>query len=461
MVHKYRLNGFNVVLDVNSGSVHLVDEVVYDLLSYLSAADFCQSFEEIELGKLRDVRGAADLRSAYFEILSLWRAGLLFSEAFGVSEADLEEKLSGSPIKSMCLNVAHDCNLRCRYCFASTGDFGAGRKLMNLEVAKSAVDFLLERSGSRHNLEVDFFGGEPLLNFPVVKETVLYARSLEKDKDKKFRFTLTTNGLLLDDYIINFINDEMDNVVLSIDGRKFVNDEMRFDAAGFGSYESIVPKFQKLVSHRSGKDYYVRGTFTKKNLDFSKDVLHLYSLGFDQISIEPVVSDLSNPFAITESDMADVENEYENLMNKMIVMRKKGKCFNFFHFMFDFGNGPCITKRMKGCGCGNEYIAVTPDGEIFPCHQFVGTKEWSMGNVVKKSFNDGLRREFIKANIFSNEGCADCWAKFFCSGGCSANHFKFNGDIRKPYGLACRLQKKRIECAIFLNLVGKLGSAIG
>ncbi len=454
MVHKYKQNGLNIVLDVESGAIHLVDDVSYSLLDYVGELTVGRDFNDLDLGNLFGVYDAALLKEAYSELVAVHQKGLLFSsKSCSIDEKFLDESLSSSPIKSICLNVAHDCNLRCKYCFASTGDFGADRKLMSLEIAKASIDFLLEKSGSRHNLEVDFFGGEPLLNFPVVKDTVLYARDLEKNFNKKFRFTITTNGILLNDEIINFINEQMDNVVLSLDGRQSVNDDMRITLTGNGSYATIVPKFQQLVSRRGEKDYYVRGTFTRKNLDFSKDVLHLHSLGFDQISVEPVVSKNENPFAITEKDVDSIEREYEKLVNSMIDLRRRGGYFDFFHFMIDFENGPCVVKKLKGCGCGNEYIAITPDGKIYPCHQFVGEPEWVMGGVTNKDFSADIRRKFINANIFKKDGCTDCWAKFFCSGGCNANNFKFTGDIKKPHSLACKLQKKRIECAIFLNLV--------
>lgn len=352
----------------------------------------------------------------------------------------------------MCLNIAHDCNLRCEYCFAAKGDFGRGRMLMPLEVAKKAIDFLVEKSGTRHNLEVDFFGGEPLMNFEVVKETVAYARSLEKPHNKNFRFTITTNGLLLSDDKIDFINREMSNVVLSIDGRREVNDRLRIRTNGGGSYDTIVPRFQKLVATRGkDKDYYARGTFTKYNLDFTEDVLHLVDLGFDQVSVEPVVSDPKLSYSIQEEDLPRVFEEYERLANTIIARKKAGEGFNFFHFMIDLNQGPCAIKRLRGCSCGNEYVAVTPEGDIFPCHQFVGEDDWKMGNVLDGSYDLERKNEFALANVYSKERCKNCWAKFYCSGGCNANNWQYEGDIHKPHEIACALEQKRLECAVMIQ----------
>ncbi|MDE6677853.1 MAG: thioether cross-link-forming SCIFF peptide maturase, partial [Ruminococcus sp.] len=376
MIHKYKLNGFNIVLDVNSGGVHIVDELTYDLLDNVEPP-FAEECPEKVLGKLSKVYDVEDVKTCYKEIVELYNDKILFSD-------DDYEKYAqysvASPVKAMCLNIAHDCNLRCKYCFASTGDFGKGRKLMSFETGKHAIDFLLEKSGDRQNLELDFFGGEPLMNFDVVKQIVTYARSREKEFNKKFRFTITTNGLLLDDDKIDFINKEMSNVVLSIDGRKEVNDYMRVRVDGTGCYDKILPAFRKLVDGRGEKEYYVRGTFTNHNLDFAEDVFALYNAGFDQISIEPVVGD-SDEYALTEKDLPKVFNEYERLAKKIIENEKNGKKFNFFHFMIDLDQGPCAIKRLRGCGCGNDYVAITPAGDIFPCHQFVGIDEYKMGNI--------------------------------------------------------------------------------
>ena len=446
MIHKYFLNGYYIVLDVHSGAVHVVDELFYHMLDFLSAplAPVCPQniFKELPNFQQREIE------ETYEEIYELYKAGQLFSED---DYEQFRDMMVSSPIKAMCLHIAHDCNLRCKYCFASTGDFGAGRRLMPLEVGKKAIDFLIANSGERHNLELDFFGGEPLMNFDVVKEVVKYARGLEKIHNKRFRFTVTTNGMLLDDDKIDFINKEMSNVVLSIDGRKEVNDRIRTRVDGSGCYDSILPKFKRLVEKRGHDQYYVRGTFTKYNLDFAEDVLHFYHEGFDQISIEPVVTDASNDYAITEADLPAVFAEYERLAKIIIEHKKSGKSFNFFHFMIDLDQGPCAIKRLRGCGCGNEYVAVTPDGDIYPCHQFVGMEEWKMGTV-DTGIEDKKRKEnFAKANIYGKQECRDCWAKFYCSGGCNANNFQYAGDILKPYYLACEMEKKRLECAIMIK----------
>lgn len=449
MIHKYRLNGYRIVMDTNSGAVHLFEEAPFLMLDYLEKDETVPEQPPKEM--MHALSGQFDqetLAQAYAELRELYTSGQLFA-------LDEYEQFAGmmtnAPVKSMCLNIAHDCNLRCEYCFAAKGDFGRGRMLMPLEVAKKAIDFLIEKSGTRHNLEVDFFGGEPLMNFDVVKETVAYARSIEKEHNKNFRFTITTNGLLLTDDKIDFINREMSNVVLSIDGRKEVNDRLRVRADGSGSYDTIVPKFQKLVATRGDKDYYARGTFTKFNLDFTEDVLHLAELGFDQISVEPVVSDPKLSYSIQEEDLPRVFEEYERLANTIISRRKEGKGFNFFHFMIDLNQGPCAIKRLRGCSCGNEYIAITPEGDIFPCHQFVGDEEWKMGNVLDGSFDLNRKNDFALANVYSKEQCKNCWAKFYCSGGCNANNWQYEGDIHQPHEIACALEKKRLECAVMIQ----------
>lgn len=448
MIHKYSLNGFNIVMDTNSGAVHLFEDAPFEMLDYLDGSVPDAPPE----GMMEALKGKYDeprLLEAYGELRELYREGLLFSP-------DVYEKFAGmlkdAPLKSMCLNIAHDCNLRCEYCFAAKGDFGRGRMLMPFQVAKAAIDFLVEHSASRHNLEVDFFGGEPLMNFDVVKETVRYARSIEKEHNKNFRFTITTNGLLLTDDRINFINREMSNCVLSLDGRKSVNDRLRVRTDGSGSYDAIVPKFQKLVSARpKDKDYYVRGTYTKYNLDFTNDVLHYLDLGFREISVEPVVSDERLDYSIQKEDLPRVFEEYERLAKLMIDRKKAGKGFNFFHFMIDLDQGPCAIKRLRGCSCGNEYIAVTPEGDIFPCHQFVGDDKWKMGSVLDGSFDRERKSEFAAANVYSKEKCRDCWAKFYCSGGCNANNWQYEGDVRKPHEISCALEKKRLECAVMIK----------
>ena len=453
MIHKYKLNGFNIVLDVNSGGVHVVDELTYDLLDNVEPP-FDEKCPEKVINKLSKSYSREDIESCYQELKELYDEKILFSE-------DDYEKFAkysvASPVKAMCLNIAHDCQLRCKYCFASTGDFGKGRKLMTFETGKHAIDFLLEKSGDRQNLELDFFGGEPLLNFDVVKQIVEYARSREAEFGKKFRFTITTNGLLLDDDKIAFIKREMHNVVLSIDGRKEVNDSMRVLANGKGCYDTILPKYKKLVEKRGDKEYYVRATFTNKNLDFSEDVFSLYEAGFDQISVEPVVGDSEEEYALTEKELPAVFKEYENLAKRILENEKKGGKFNFFHFMLDLDQGPCAIKRLRGCGCGNDYVAITPDGDIYPCHQFVGIDEYKMGNIDEGTFNLDMKSDFAGCHVYSKPDCRECWAKFYCSGGCNANNYQYMGDVRAAHKISCQLEKKRLECAIMMKAARMFG----
>ncbi len=447
MIHKYKLNGYNIALDVNSGAVHLLDDLSYDILDEMEKSPNNElTAETIE--QLKNKYNSDEILETYNELKDLCGKEQLFSEDCYECFAN---KMINSPIKAMCLNISHDCNLRCEYCFAAKGDFGKGRMLMSFETAKKAIDFLIKNSGSRHNLEVDFFGGEPLMNFETVKKVVEYARSLEKQYNKNFRFTITTNGLLLTDDKIDFINKEMSNVVLSLDGRKEVNDRLRVTPNQKGSYDTIVPKYQKLVANRKDKDYYVRGTFTKHNLDFTNDVLHMLDLGFDQLSIEPVVSDPKLSYSIKEEDLERVFEEYETLAKKIIEYKKNGKNFNFFHFMIDLDQGPCAIKRLRGCSCGNEYVAITPQGDIFPCHQFVGNDDWKMGNLNDGTFSFDIKDQFAKTNIYTKPDCKNCWAKFYCSGGCNANNFEYEGDTKKPHKIACELEKKRLECAIMIK----------
>ncbi len=448
MIHKFKAKGLNIVLDVNSGGVHLVDSVTYDLLREIEPPLQAGCPEEV-VRKLSANYTDEEIREAYEEILSLHREGTLHSEDI---YGDYAETAVLSPIKAMCLHIAHDCNLRCKYCFASTGDFGTGRKLMPFETGKAAIDFLLEKSAGRENLEVDFFGGEPLMNFGTVKEIIAYARSREEAFHKNFHFTITTNGMLLDDDAIEYINREMYNVVLSIDGRKEVNDRMRVRADGSGSYDKILPKFQKLVQKRGSGEYYVRGTYTKYNLDFSDDVMHLYGAGFDQISVEPVMESPEKDYALTEADLGRICEEYDRLADRILEIRKAGKFINFFHFMVDLNQGPCAIKRLRGCGSGNEYVSITPDGDIYPCHQFVGHEEYKMGNLAEGTFNTEIKKEFAGAHIYSKPACRECWARFYCSGGCNANNYIYNGDIHEAYKLSCEIQKKRLECAILLKI---------
>ncbi len=448
MIHKYKLAGYNIVLDVNSGGVHVVDDLTYDLLDNVEPP-FSEKCPENVVEKLLKFYEKDDIESCYDEIVELYNEKILFSE-------DDYEKFAkysvASPVKAMCLHIAHDCNLRCEYCFASTGDFGEGRKLMPLETGKKAIDFLIKQSADRENLELDFFGGEPLMNFEVVKEIVKYARMREKECGKNFRFIITTNGILLNDSNTEFINQEMSNVVLSLDGRKNVNDKVRKRVDGGGSYDIIAPKFKKLVDARGDKDYYVRGTFTKYNLDFADDVFSLYEAGFEQISVEPVVCKPSESYAITEGDLPQTFKEYENLALRILEAEKKGDKFNFFHFMLDLDQGPCAIKRLRGCGCGNEYVAVTPDGDIYPCHQFVGEQKFKMGNLDEGTFDLSIKDEFAHANIYTKPECKKCWAKFYCSGGCNANNYQYAGDIHNAHKLSCQLQKKRLECAIMMKV---------
>jgi uncharacterized protein len=445
VVHQYKNNGYNIVLDVNSGAIHVVDEVTYDVIEGYEG-----STKEEVISKLAGKYSEEEVKEAYEEVTQLKENGELFTND------DYEGYIDGladrpTVVKALCLHIAHDCNLACRYCFAEEGEYHGRRALMSFEVGKKALDFLIANSGSRRNLEVDFFGGEPLLNFQVVKDLVAYGREQEKIHNKNFRFTLTTNGVLLDDDIIAFANKEMSNVVCSIDGRKEINDKMRPFRKGDGSYDLIVPKFQKLAESRGQDKYYVRGTFTKNNLDFSEDVLHLADLGFKQISVEPVVAEETDSYALREEDLPVLFEQYDKLAKEMVERKKEGKDFNFFHFMIDLEGGPCVAKRLSGCGSGTEYLAVTPWGDFYPCHQFVGKEEFLMGNVDEGITNLDLQRKFKKCNVYAKPKCRDCFAKFYCSGGCAANSYNFTGDINNAYDVGCELQKKRIECAIMIK----------
>ncbi len=445
MVHQYKNNGYNIVLDVNSGAVHIVDDIVYDVLPLYED----QSEDEI-IASLKGTYAIDELKEAIAEIGELKEAGALFTpDAYEDYISECTEQ--PTVVKALCLHIAHDCNLACRYCFAEEGEYHGKREIMSFEVGKAALDFLIKASGNRRNLEVDFFGGEPTLNFQVVKQLVAYGREQEKVHNKKFRFTLTTNGVLLNDEIMEFANQEMSNVVLSIDGRKDVNDKMRPFPNGTGSYHLIVPKFQKLAESRQQDNYYVRGTYTRHNLDFSKDVLHLADLGFRQISIEPVVAEETEDYAIREEDLPQLYEEYDKLAQEMIRRQKEGKGFQFFHFMIDLEGGPCVAKRLSGCGSGTEYLAVTPWGDFYPCHQFVGNDQFLMGNVWEGVNNTALQRIFKGCNVYAKEKCRSCFARFYCSGGCAANAYHFHGDIKETYEIGCALQKKRIECAIMMK----------
>ena len=458
MIHQYQNNGYNIVLDVVSGAVHVVDELCYDVIAALSggvkepAAAELRDPEVLEelVQKLGVSYGEDDIKDALADVTELTEAGQLFVEDTYESMIG-EVKKRKTVVKALCLHIAHDCNLACRYCFAEEGEYHGRRAMMSFEVGKKALDFLIANSGSRRNLEVDFFGGEPLMNWQVVKDLVAYGRQQEKLHDKHFRFTVTTNGVLLNDEIQEFINQEMDNVVLSLDGRREVNDRMRPFRNGKGSYDLIVPKFQKLADSRNQEKYYIRGTFTRENLDFSEDILHFADLGFTQMSIEPVVGDASDPYAIREEDLPKIMEEYDKLARVMIQREKEGKGFNFFHFMIDLDGGPCVAKRLSGCGSGTEYLAVTPWGDLYPCHQFVGQEEFLMGNVEDGIIKPEIADDFRSCNVYSKEKCRDCFAKFYCSGGCMANAYHFHGTIHDTYDIGCKMQRKRVECAIMIK----------
>ena len=456
MVHQYKLNGYNIVLDTCSGAVHAVDDVAYDMIaSYQNTEREALVAEMLQkYGERPDVT-KEELEQCYDDIAALEKSGQLFTPDTYRDMAGTFKARSGNVIKALCLHVAHTCNLNCSYCFASQGKYHGERALMPFEVSKRAIDFLIENSGTRRNLEVDFFGGEPLMNWDVVKKTVAYARSVEKAHGKNFRFTLTTNGVLIDDEVIDYCNREMSNVVLSLDGRKEIHDATRTDLAGHGSYDKIVPKFQKLVAARGGKNYYMRGTFTHRNPDFTKDVFHMADLGFTELSMEPVVAAPDDPMALTPADIEVVKEQYEILATEMLRRKKEGRGFTFYHYMIDLTAGPCIYKRISGCGSGTEYMAVTPWGDLYPCHQFVGESNYKLGDIRNGVTNEALREEFRSCNAYARPECADCWAKLYCSGGCAANAFHASGTIRGVYAPGCELFKKRIECAIMFQVAEK------
>ena len=456
MVHQYKLNGYNIVLDTCSGAVHVVDDVAYDMIASYQNTEREALVEETlqKYGERPDVT-KEELEQCYDDIAALEKSGQLFTPDTYRDMAGTFKARSGNVIKALCLHVAHTCNLNCSYCFASQGKYHGERALMPFEVSKRAIDFLIENSGTRRNLEVDFFGGEPLMNWDVVKKTVAYARSVEKAHGKNFRFTLTTNGVLIDDEVIDYCNREMSNVVLSLDGRKEIHDATRTDLAGHGSYDKIVPKFQKLVAARGGKNYYMRGTFTHRNPDFTKDVFHMADLGFTELSMEPVVAAPDDPMALTPADIEVVKEQYEILATEMLRRKKEGRGFTFYHYMIDLTAGPCIYKRISGCGSGTEYMAVTPWGDLYPCHQFVGESNYKLGDIRNGVTNEALREEFRSCNAYARPECADCWAKLYCSGGCAANAFHASGTIRGVYAPGCELFKKRIECAIMIQVAEK------
>lgn len=470
MIHKFRMHDTNIVLDINSGAVHVLDDLAYNLLDSFDAdgelykglcedsvrtgstAGDCESL----VARFSKDYSREDILEALSEIKALKENDQLFSK--DIFEEHLTANTAANDrqpvVKALCLHIAHDCNLRCKYCFASTGDFGTSRTLMPLETGKKAIDFLIENSGTRRNLEVDFFGGEPLLNFEVVKQIVEYALGRAEQTGKNFRFTLTTNAVLLKEEHKQFINKYVGNIVLSIDGRPEVNDNMRLRADGRGTYRDILPKIKDMADSRGQDGYYVRGTFTRENLDFSQDVLHLADLGFKQVSVEPVVAAKDTGFDIRREDLPQLFSEYESLALEYVKRHKESNGFNFFHFMLDLDHGPCVVKRLKGCGSGHEYLAVTPEGDLYPCHQFVGMEKFKMGNVNNGTTIDMTIRElFIKQTIYSKPDCRECWARFFCSGGCAANAWQFNNCLDKPYSIGCELERKRVECALWAKVM--------
>ncbi|MBO7184773.1 MAG: thioether cross-link-forming SCIFF peptide maturase [Oscillospiraceae bacterium] len=458
MIHQYKLGGYNIVLDVCSGAVHVVDEVAYDIIALFeqsSRDEILRAMEEKYA--TRDDISAEDIVECYAQVQGLKDAGKLFApDTFEPMAGDLKRKTAGV-VKALCLHIAHTCNLNCSYCFASQGKYHGERAMMSYEVGKQALDFLIANSGTRRNLEVDFFGGEPLMNFQVVKDLVAYARSVEKEKGKNFRFTLTTNGVLVDDDVIEWANRECSNVVLSLDGRKEVHDRFRVDYAGNGSWEKIVPKFQKFVEARQGKDYYMRGTFTHANPDFLKDIQTMLDLGFNELSMEPVVCAAGDPSALTEEDLVIVMDQYEKLAELMLQKDKQGKPFTFYHYMIDLSGGPCIYKRISGCGSGTEYMAVTPWGDLYPCHQFVGEERFKLGNIWDGVTNSEIQGEFAACNVYAHEECRDCWARLYCSGGCAANAYHATGSVTGVYEDGCKLFRKRMECAIMVAVARALG----
>ena len=466
MVHLYKNNGYNIVLDVESGAVHVVDGISYDMIDILSKKDLpaegklkdeVPDYIFSEMKSIHPSISDAELVEVYEEIGHLVESGELFSRDV-YKERVIDYTKRPTVVKALCLHIAHDCNLSCKYCFAEEGLYhGKKAELMSYEVGKQALDFLVNASGSRHNLEVDFFGGEPLLNWQVVKDLVSYGRSIEKEHDKHFRFTLTTNGVLLNDEVMEFVNREMDNVVLSIDGRKKIHDKMRPFQRGDGSYDLIVPKFQKLAESRNQDRYYVRGTYTRYNKDFSEDVLHLAELGFKQISVEPVVAPEDEQYALRMEDVPELCEQYDKLAAEMVRRHGTDDEFNFFHFMIELEGGPCVYKRLSGCGSGTEYLSVTPTGELYPCHQFVGNEGMQIGDVWQGVTNTPLQTEFKGCNVYSRPECGKCFAKYYCSGGCAANAYHFTGSIRGTYDVGCELQRKRVECAIMIKAAGEIG----
>ena len=455
MIHQYQLGGYNIVLDVCSGSVHVVDEVAYEIIARFEGGDRENTLRA--MGEKYPELSQADIAECYAQVEGLKAAGKLFApDTFAPMAGQLKQKTAGV-VKALCLHIAHTCNLNCSYCFASQGKYHGERAVMSYEVGKRALDFLMENSGTRRNLEVDFFGGEPLMNFQVVKDLVAYARSVEQERGKNFRFTLTTNGVLVDDEVIDWANRECSNVVLSLDGRKEIHDRFRVDYAGKGSWEKIVPKFQRFVEKRGGRDYYMRGTFTHANPDFLKDIQTMLDLGFNELSMEPVVCAKGDPSALTEEDLAIVMDQYEKLAELMLQKDREGKPFTFYHYMIDLSGGPCIYKRISGCGSGTEYMAVTPWGDLYPCHQFVGEERFRLGNIWDGVTNREVQGEFAACNVYAHPECRDCWARLYCSGGCAANAYHATGSVTGVYEDGCKLFRKRMECAIMVAVARALG----
>lgn len=449
-MHQYKMNGYNIVVDTNSSSIHAVDEVAYDIISEYATDDNVDRIVEVIHNKYPEI-DKEEILECCGDVQYLIDNGQLYSED-KFKDLKLDRLHEKQEVKALCLHVAHTCNLTCDYCFAGQGKFDGEDAIMSLEVGKRAIDFLIENSGDRRNLEVDFFGGEPLINWEVCKDIVRYARSIEKEHNKNFRFTLTTNGMLINDDVIEFCNNEMYNVVLSLDGRKEVHDKYRTTRDGRGSYDIIVPKFQKLVKERNNKGYYIRGTYTKENLDFTEDIFQMVDLGFDELSLEPVVTSKDDPVAIKEEDLPIIFEQYEKLANFMIKKEEEGRPITFYHYMISLDNGPCIYKRVQGCGVGSEYMAVTPQGDLYPCHQFVGNEQFKLGDIYKGITNKELREDFIDTNLYKHEECKDCWARLFCSGGCKANAYHSSGSIDGIYKEGCEIFKKRMECAIMLKV---------
>ena len=458
MIHQYQLGGYHIVLDVCSGSVHSVDPLAYDMIALYEAHDRDTVIAQISEKYADDPEATPEeIAACYDDITALRDAGKLFSpDTFEPMAGVLKAKTAGV-VKALCLHVAHTCNLNCSYCFASQGKYSGERAVMSYEVGKQALDFLVANSGTRHNLEVDFFGGEPLMNFDTVKRLVAYARSIEQEAGKHFRFTLTTNGVLIDDDVIDFANRECSNVVLSLDGRKEIHDRFRVDYAGNGSWEKIVPKFQKLVKAREGRNYYMRGTFTHANPDFLEDIKVMLDLGFTELSMEPVVCAAGDPSALTEEDQEIVCRQYEELAELMLERDREGRPFTFYHYMIDLTGGPCIYKRISGCGSGTEYMAVTPWGDLYPCHQFVGDEKYRLGDIRHGVQNHPVQDEFAACNVYAREECRSCWARLYCSGGCAANAYHATGSVRGVYEPGCRLFRKRMECAIMVAVARQTG----